>query len=123
MRICARKAKRRLAKLHARVGFGRASVVSFKQDLLLLRLGHGRAGFVATGCEHCGFVADQDWNAAKNLERLAASSAASSVAAPIASTSFLRSSAEFCLADCVVSARIDRMGFIGRPGLYHSPHS
>jgi putative transposase len=28
-------------------------------------------------CEHCGFVADRDWNAAKNLERLAASSAAS----------------------------------------------
>ena len=28
-------------------------------------------------CEHCGFVADRDWNAAKNLERLAASSAVS----------------------------------------------
>src|SRR5215470_16802747 len=29
------------------------------------------------GCEHCGFVADRDWNAAKNLERLAANSTVS----------------------------------------------
>jgi len=28
-------------------------------------------------CEHCGFVADRKWNAAKNLERLATSSAVS----------------------------------------------
>ena len=28
-------------------------------------------------CKHCGFVADRDWIAAKNLERLAASSAVS----------------------------------------------
>ena len=28
-------------------------------------------------CEHCGFVANRDWNGAKNLERLATSSAVS----------------------------------------------
>jgi len=37
-----------------------------------------KAELDATGVfEHCGFVADRDWNAAKNLERVAASSAVS----------------------------------------------
>ena len=40
--------------------------------------GSVKAELDATGVfEHCGFVADRDWNAAKNLERVAASSAVS----------------------------------------------
>jgi hypothetical protein len=48
-----------------RVGGGGGSVVSLKQDLLLLRFGQGRTGFVATrvSLRPCGFVADGDCNA------------------------------------------------------------
>jgi hypothetical protein len=61
-----------------RIGCGRRPVVSFEQDLFLLRFGQGRTGVVATAVPlECGFEADRDWNAAKNLESLAASSAVS----------------------------------------------
>jgi putative transposase len=56
----------------------RASVVSSKTcsccGSVMAELGLSQRVF---RCEHCGFLADRDWNAAKNLKRLAASSAAS----------------------------------------------
>ena len=52
---------------------------AFKHDLFLLRLGDVEPGLLRRvfRCDDGAFLADRDWNAAKNLKRLAAPSALS----------------------------------------------